>query len=146
MAGIGVIVKAVGRIGGRMLGRFAGPLGAIVTIGELGYLGLKYSGTLENFKKLYCDKCRSEIPFNHICAHSSQYDMGTLFEVACPHCRQKHSIAKIPLRCPGCRSTTRDENKERNVIVPVQAKFLFLTCPQCHRPIRLTKNKYYQKI
>lgn len=141
MAGIGTLIKAVGRLGGRVLGRVAGPLGAAVTIGELGYLGLKYSGTLEKFKSLYCEKCRSEISMSYLEKIGARYDVGVLFTAACPSCRQEHALTKVHLLCENCKTYVKDPKKERKIAVPNQANYLFLTCPQCNKPLKFVKNR-----
>lgn len=146
MAGIGMLLRVAGKVGGRILGRVAGPFGAVVTIGELGYLGLKYSGTLDNFKKLYCDNCRAEIPMQNISKIANRHDPGQAFEVLCPRCRQKHVLANIFLRCANCRPLSKEEENTQEIMVPTKAKFLLLTCPQCRRALRMTKNRYHKKM
>lgn len=145
MSGIGVLLRVAGKVGGRILGRAAGPVGAAITIGELGYLGLKYSGTLENFKKLYCDKCRAEIPHKSINKISSQFDPGAVFEVSCPGCGQAHALSKIHLLCSQCKSPGREQQKHPDVTVPAEAKYLSLTCPGCQKTIKLVRNKKFGK-
>ncbi len=143
MSGIGVIIRAAGRVGGRVLGRLAGPLGAVIAIGELGYLGLKYSGTLENFKKLYCDKCRAEIPMKDVNGLGSDLDLGVTFNAPCPVCRRDHFIAKVHLLCPHCKETCKAPRPNRKVAVPTDAKYLLLTCPQCDKPVKFVKNSHF---
>ena len=143
MGGVGILIKTVGTIGGRVLGRVAGPLGAVIAIGELGYLGLKYSGTLENFKKLYCDKCRTEIPKKRAHQLATDIDAGEVFDLPCPSCQQAHRLARIDLLCANCRTPGKPSRKIPRVSAPPEAKFLFFTCPKCHRAIKFAKNKAF---
>jgi hypothetical protein len=145
MAGIGILIRTAAKVGGRILGRIAGPLGAVITIGELGYLGLKHSGTLKNFKKLYCDKCRSEIPMQSVTKISSELDVGDIFKVYCQCCRQAHPITKIHLLCPNCRENGKKFLKIEKITAPNHAKYLLLVCPSCNKSIKFARNKAFQK-
>jgi len=60
MSALGIATRIGSRLFGKVFSRILGPLGIALTIGECTYLGLKYSGTLDKFNNLYCNKCRSD--------------------------------------------------------------------------------------
>jgi len=128
MKPIGLIAKILGR-SGRVFGRVLGPVAMALTIGEMMYLGLKYSGTLEKFKELFCKKCRAEIPRNLIHEKAKNVLVGKEFIIKCPRCKKKHVLIKEYEPCKHCKKPlpVPEENDSH------------VTCPNCGVINNLTK-------
>ena len=103
MGGAGIVTRIGGKLFGRFFSRILGPLGLALTIGECTYLGLKYSGTLDKFNNLYCNRCRREIPRASIDQKARKVAIGKKFIVACGYCREPHEIEKIGEPCVYCQ-------------------------------------------
>ncbi len=102
MGAIGIATRIGSRLFGKVFSRILGPLGIALTIGECTYLGLKYSGTLDKFNNLYCDKCRSEIPRKKIDQVAKTVATGHKFSIKCNLCDQTHTIEKFGDPCVYC--------------------------------------------
>lgn len=134
-----LIVHGGGRLLGRIFSRVFGPIGLALTIGECTYLGLKYSGTLDKFKNLYCSNCRREIPNDRIQAKARRTPIGQQFYVPCPHCGEPHRIDKIGEPCRNCKALLPSTE-----IVSISQSLdpgqpYHIRCPQCHVNNRLVK-------
>ena len=84
-------LKAMKFAGSRTVLKAAGWAGALITIGELGWLAAKKGKILERFTHYYCEEgspsCGKMIPDALIDdAVSSRAPQVSSFEVKCPHC------------------------------------------------------------
>jgi len=131
MGAIGIASRIGSRLFGKVFSRILGPLGIALTIGECTYLGLKYSGTLDKFNNLYCNKCRSEIPRKKIDKAARTVAVGHKFSVKCALCDETHTIEKIGEPCVYCNELLpQKEIAQLSLNLETGSRFA-IRCPKC---------------
>jgi len=131
MGAIEIAARFFGRLSGKVFSRILGPLGIALTIGEGIYLGLKYSGTLDKFNNLYCNKCRREIPRKKIDKAARAVAVGMKFSVQCDLCDEKHQIEKIGEPCVYCGELLPQEEIAQVSRNLKTGSHVAIRCPKC---------------
>ena len=131
MSAIGIATRIGGRLFGKVFSRILGPLGIALTIGECTYLGLKYSGTLDKFNNLYCNKCRSEIPRKKIDKAAKIVAVGQKFSVKCTLCDETHTIEKIGDPCVYCNELLPQKEVAQQCLNLESGSHFAIRCPKC---------------